>query len=81
MLNLVMKYGNGTFKPLDNLMKKNEGLYFLDLYPIFKDILLGMCYMHSHFFTHGDIKTANILNIDGKYCLCGYGLGKNLYYE
>ena len=58
-----------------------KGLSFLDLYKIFKDVLIGITYMNSHFLTHGDIKPANILNLNDNYCLCDYGTGMNLYYE
>ena len=63
------------------LKEKNKALGFVDLYPIFKDILLGITFMHSNFLTHGDIKPSNILIIDNQYCLCDYGTGLNLYYE
>ena len=63
------------------LVTKSKGLNFYDLYPIFKDILLGITYMNSHFMTHGDIKPDNILIKDGKYFQCDYGTGRNLYYE
>ena len=71
----------GTCELLENLVEKRKGLCFLDLYPVFKDSILGICYMNSHFLTHGDIKPANILILETKYCLCDYGIGKNLYYE
>ena len=37
--------------------------------------------MHSHFLTHGDIKPDNMIILNGRYCLCDYGTGINLYYE
>lgn len=49
------------------LVTKYKGLNFYDFYPIFKDIVLGITYMNSHFFTHGDIKPGNILMKEGKY--------------
>ena len=63
------------------LVEKHKGLNFLDFFPIFKDIVLAISYMHSHFLTHSDIKPANILIKDGKYYQCDYGTGRNLYYE
>lgn len=49
---------------LDILKERNKRLSFLDLFPIFKDIILGSSYMNSHLLTHGDIKPANILVIN-----------------
>ena len=65
MLNLVM--AKGVCELLDNLVEKHKGLNFLDFFPIFKDIILAISYMQSHFLTHGDIKPANMLIKDGKY--------------
>ena len=79
MLNLAMI--KGTCELPDLLKEKNKGLGFVDLYPIFKDILLGITYMNSNFLTHGDIKPGNILVLANQHCLCDYGTGINLYYE
>ena len=49
------------------LVEKHKSLNFFDFYPIFKDILLCITYMNSHFLTHGDIKPTNIQIKDGKY--------------
>ena len=64
MLNLVM--AKGVCELLDNLAEKHKALNFLDFFPIFKDIILGISYMQSHFLIHGDIKPANMLIKDGK---------------
>ena len=37
--------------------------------------------MNSNHLTHGDLKPSNLLISLGKYCLCDYGTGRNLYYE
>ena len=79
LLNLVMT--KAVCELRDNLIEKNKGRGFLDLYPIFKDLLIGITYMHSHYMTHGDIKPANMLIKGGKYYQCDYGTGRNLYYE
>ena len=71
----------GTCELLDLLREKSKGLSFIELFPIFKDMIIGLSYMNSNCLTHGDIKPANILILNDKFCLCDYGIGKNLYYE
>ena len=63
------------------LIERHKGLNFLDFYPILKDMVLSITYMHSHFMTHGDIKPANMLLKDGNYYQCDYSTGRNLYFE
>ena len=79
MLNLVMELGVCELR--DNLIENVKGSSFLDLYPIFGDLLISVTYMHSHYKTHGDIKLANMLIKDGKFYQCDYGTGRNLDYE
>ena len=79
LLNLVME--KGVCELRDKIIEKNKGTSFMDFYPIFKDLLIGITYIHSHFMTHGDIKPANMLIKDGNYYQCDYGTGRNLYYD
>ena len=79
LLNLVMT--KAVCELRENIIEKNKGTSFLDIYSIFRDLLIGITYMHSHFMTHGDIKPANMLIKDGKNYQCDYGTGRNLYYE
>ena len=65
----------------DILEEKHKGLNFIDFFPIFKDLTIGISYIHSHCLTHGDIKPANILFLNGNFALCDYGTGINLHYE
>ena len=46
----------GDFELADILKGKNKPLCFIDLFPIFKDIILGLIYMHLWNLTHRDIK-------------------------
>ena len=71
----------GTFELIDFLNEKHKGLNFLDFFHIFKDLIIGITFIHSHCLTHGDIKPANILFSNRKFSLCDYGEGVNLYYE
>ena len=58
---------------------KNKPMSFIDFFPIFRDIILGLVYMHSRAIAHRDIKPDNILKMkSGKYVLVDYGVGLNL---
>lgn len=71
----------GDCELLELKKEKQKGLDFINLFPIFKDTILGLAYMNSHYLTHGDIKPANILIKGMTYYLCDYGIGRNLYFE
>ena len=50
-----------------------------DFFPIFRDAILGLVYMHSSAIAHRDIKPGNILLMkSGKFVLADYGEGVNL---
>ena len=52
---------------------------FREFFPVFKDSILGITYMHIHNIAHRDIKPANLMKISkDKYALADYGLGINL---
>ena len=54
VLNLVMAEAECA---LDTFLKqRNYKLDFIDLFPIFKDVIISMCYMHSNCLAHRDIK-------------------------
>jgi serine/threonine protein kinase/alpha-tubulin suppressor-like RCC1 family protein len=42
------------------------------------DLLEGLAHLHAHGVTHGDIKPANILRLNGRWTLCDYGLARDL---
>ena len=49
---------------------------------IFRDIIVGLSYMHTNTLAHRDIKPGNILRMnDGKYVLMDFGVGINLSNE
>ncbi len=55
---------------------------FREFFPVFKDSILGITYMHIHNIAHRDIKPANLMKISkDKYALADYGLGINLQYR
>ena len=50
-----------------------------DFFPIFRDTILGLVFMHSNAIAHRDIKPGNILKMkSGKFALADYGEGINL---
>ena len=52
-----------------------------DFFPVFRDCILGLTYMHSKNLVHRDIKPGNIL-VMGKdsYSISDFGEGQNLDY-
>ncbi len=54
-------------------------MIFREFFPVFKDGILGLTYMHIHNIAHRDIKPANFMKISkDKFVLADYGLGINL---
>ncbi len=54
----------------------------IDLFPIFRDSILGMIFMHINNIAHRDIKPGNIMKMDqNRYCIADYGEGINLNYQ
>ena len=61
--------------------KGKRALNFLELHCIYKDIIIGIAYIHSQNLAHLDIKPENFLFIDGKYYLSDFGTGLDMHYE
>ncbi len=54
-------------------------MLFREFFPVFKDGILGLTYMHIHNIAHRDIKPANFMKISkDKFALADYGIGINL---
>ena len=63
-------------------MKKEGSLSFEKFFPIFRDSILGLSYIHNKYIAHRDIKPANILKInENSYKLSDYGEGINLNFN
>ena len=55
---------------------------FCQFFPIFKDSILGLVFMHINNIAHRDIKPGNIMKMNkNRYCLADYGEGINLTYQ
>jgi serine/threonine protein kinase len=49
---------------LNKIIKNNRGpMSFRGFFPVFKDGILGLTYMHIHNIAHRDIKPANMMKI------------------
>ena len=55
---------------------------FKEFFPLFRDTILGLTFLHSENFVHGNIKPGNIMKINNNsYKLSEYGEGYNLNYR
>ncbi len=56
-----------------------EPLNFKQVFPVFRDSILGITFMHINNIAHRDIKSKNIMRInENKYVIADYGEGVNL---
>jgi serine/threonine protein kinase len=54
---------------------------FIEFFPIYRDTILGMIFMHINNIAHRDIKPPNIMKMgENRYCIADYGEGINLNY-
>ena len=52
---------------------------FREFFPVFKDGIFGLTYMHIYNIAHRDIRPANIMKMSkDKFALADYGIGINL---
>ena len=52
---------------------------FREFFPMFKDSIFGITYMHIHNIAHRDIKPANLMKMKkDTFALADYGIGVNL---
>ena len=54
-------------------------MQFIDFFPIYRDSIIGLTFMHINRIAHRDIKPANIMMMTkNKFALADYGIGINL---
>ncbi len=63
------------------MIKSDRRLTFEEFYPILRDSVLGVCYLHMKSIAHRDIKPLNIMKIGKRYVIADYGEGINLNYR
>jgi len=52
---------------------------FVDFFPIYRDSIIGLTFLHINRIAHRDIKPANIMMITkNQFALADYGIGINL---
>ena len=60
-------------------MPRKYPMTFREFFPMFKDSIFGITYMHIHNIAHRDIKPANLMKMTkDAFALADYGIGVNL---
>ena len=49
---------------LQNLLEEEGPLEFQQFFPMFKDTIFGICFLHGHYMAHRDIKPMNLMQIN-----------------
>lgn len=74
-LNILMELAETD---LNNLVKQ-KSMDFKEFFPVFRDSILGLTYMHMNKICHRDIKPESIMKMDNNtFVLADYGNGSNL---
>ena len=74
-LNILMELAE---MDLDTLVKQKH-MDFKEFFPVFRDSILGLTYMHMNKICHRDIKPDNIMKMgENTFVLADYGNGSNL---
>ena len=77
-LNILMKLAETDLKIIIQKLRPHS-MSFREFFPVFKDSILGLTYMHIHNIAHRDIKPANLMKMaKDKFALADYGIGINL---
>ena len=78
LLNILMRKAQTD---VGKLLEKGPIETFKDFFPMFRDCILGVVYMHMNAIAHRDIKPGNIMKMRANtYVLGDYGEGENLSY-
>lgn len=59
----------------------NNPWTFTELFPMIRDSIKSLSFMHLNKLIHRDIKPANILKFGDTYYISDYGLCVNLFFE
>ena len=64
---------------LQETIEKKGKLKFRDFFPMFRDAVFGITFLHGHFMAHRDIKPNNIMKLKtDEWRLLDYGIGENI---
>ncbi len=68
---------------LSKMIQKAHGpMTLFEFFPILKDSILGLVFMHINNIAHRDIKPGNIMKMnDNRYVIVDYGEGINVTYQ
>ena len=76
-LNILMDLAKSD---LSKILKKGP-LKFKEFFPVFRDAILGLVFMHMKKIAHRDLKPENIMMMfENCYVIADFGIGKNLTY-
>jgi len=68
-----MEKGECDLEKYSTILGK-DALEFKKFFPIFRDCIIGLCYIHNKCIAHRDIKPSNIIKInDNSYKIADYG--------
>ena len=74
-LNILMELAKSDL----NDLVKQKPMNFKEFFPVFRDSILGLTYMHMNKICHRDIKPENIMKMgNNSFVLADYGNGNNL---
>jgi len=80
-LNILLESSQSDLNQIVNKRNKKP-LSFKDFFPIFRDTILGLTFMHINNIAHRDINPNYIINVKkGIYALADYGQGVNLNFQ
>ena len=64
---------------LQNLLEEEGPLDFHQFFPLFKDMIFGITFLHGHYMAHRDIKPMNLMRINNReWKMLDYGIGENI---
>ena len=81
ILNILMKKAKND---LAGIFKKGgyQPMSMQQFFPVFRDCILGLTFMHIKNIAHRDLKPGNIMELSGnRFVLAAYGVGLNLQFE
>ena len=64
---------------IDDILDKQGRFNFSEFFPLFRDGIFGITFLHGHYMAHRDIKPNNIMQLSkDTWRLLDYGIGENI---